>query len=100
MKMLLATTLALGPVVWCAAQAERSADHTQTAAAYKEWVSACKDTGMPDPNEPHFRNLLALPDADLFFLDGLHHQKQTVRRTSVQALTLLKTERSYKALVG
>jgi hypothetical protein len=83
MKLLLTTILALGPVACCAAQAERSADYTRAAAAYKEWVDACRDTGMPDPNEPHFRTLLALPDADLFFLEGLHGPTQTVRRTSV-----------------
>jgi hypothetical protein len=92
--MKIATLLLLNLFVLCAAVAQES----NTEEIYKKWVEGCEDF-YPNPDNPLYKELLKAPDGDLFFLKGLHHAKDPIRRLSRKALAELKTDRSFERLV-
>src|SRR5438128_1305 len=46
---------------------EKTTEYVQAEAIFNDWVVSCRDTGDADSTDPRYQQLLALPDADLFF---------------------------------
>jgi hypothetical protein len=96
--IVLCVAILLFPISFVLAQDNEAGTSNEAEQIYKEWVETYKGIKV-DPLNPLYLKLLKLPEGDLFFLKGLHHTKDPIRRLSRRALAQLKTDRSFDAFV-